>query len=106
MPKKKTEKHEVEVIGEKIGNEIKSESELIAKKLFARPTPDSVQLSKKEYIDYVREQWGDQQFRQNMLDRMGPEAFIELAKLVLSQPVPPQMSPMQIEAAMYGQEGV
>lgn len=98
----KKQKHEVEVIGEKVKHEINALSEQVADKLFARQTPDSVQLTKQQYIQYVRDQWGDKQFRQTMLDRIGPEAFIALAKQVLSQPVPPTMSPQQIQIAMYG----
>lgn len=55
--------------------EIKNDAPKIAASLFPAALPGMSNMTKTAYLDLVRRNWGDLQFRQGMLTRVGADNF-------------------------------
>lgn len=74
--------HELDRLAQRIEQEISSDGDKLAKLLFPELVADARKLSEQEYVEYVRQNWNDQQFRINLLGRVGHENFLTTAKRV------------------------
>lgn len=64
-------------VSESIQTELHGDSAEIAKRLFGEVQGGAHKMTKPEYLDYVRRNWGSVQFRQQLLQQVGPKNFLE-----------------------------
>lgn len=81
------DKSDIERIAAKLKAEVAENAPILAKRLFGPKPQGTKQLSRPQYLEYVRRHWADQSFRAVLRRQMGDRAFVALAKEVAA-PVP------------------
>jgi hypothetical protein len=67
-----------EILNERMKREAESLAPLIAQRLFPGHTPETVEMSQDEFLDYMERGWGDPNFRSLWLERVGPQSFCNI----------------------------
>lgn len=78
---------ELTQIKQRIHQEVARDAPIIAKRLFGN-RPDATPTQRAAFIKYVRTMWDDAGFRQRLLERIGPRAFLAMAAQAHGQPAP------------------
>ncbi|MDE2096745.1 MAG: hypothetical protein KGL39_05805 [Patescibacteria group bacterium] len=86
--------NETDRIREQIQSELGGDAKEIAKRLFGEVSGGAKKMSKPEYLDFVRRNWSSVQFRQQLLQQVGPKNFLEIARQAgVGQPLPTLVGP-------------
>lgn len=78
---------ELTQISQRIHQEVERDAPIIAKRLFGNRS-DATPTQRAQFIKYVRTMWDDAGFRQRLLQRIGPRAFLAVAAQAHGQPAP------------------
>lgn len=78
---------ELTQIRNRIHQEVARDAPILAKRLFGNRS-DATPQQRKAFIKYVRTMWDDAGFRQRLLERIGPRAFIAVSAEAAGQPAP------------------
>ena len=70
--------NEYDQLKSQVWDEIDKDSEVISAEIFSPTLPDSKKLSHPAFMQMAMRNWGDVQFRQGLLQQMGPESFLKL----------------------------
>jgi hypothetical protein len=85
------------ILGQKLRAEVEADAKSLSARLFPSRPPGMEKLTYAEYVEYVREKWAYVSFREQLLRRISPKAFLALARDVLGISVAESQEPAEDE---------
>jgi hypothetical protein len=73
-------------VADQLKQEIDGDAEHLGRELFGGVPDDAIEMSKREYHEFVGRNWQDPGFRQALLTRIGPDEFLKVAHAVAPPP--------------------
>ncbi len=75
--------HDSIILGKRVADEISRDSKAIAAKLFAIDFPDQRNMTRADYLVWVKQSWPNIEFRKALRVRVGDKAFLATGKAAM-----------------------